>query len=319
MVPITEKKKKILVTGGAGFIGSHLVRGLLKEGYRVSVIDNLSRNFNNIQDLVTEEKIDFLKGDIRYREHIDMVMEGVDEVFHLAAVCLNRCKAFPKEAIEVNLNGSYNMFGACIRHDVNRIFYYSTASVFGEPTYLPMDEKLPHNAVEPYGATKSCSEKLLTFLSSKHDLSYIIIRPFNVYGSHQNTDAYYTSVINLFIKRLLTGLPPKINGSGEQSMDFTSVVDIVGASLRLLETDIANEDFNVAPGKEISIKDLAYKLIEVMGLEIEPQFMPREVLVTKRRADHSKLNKLTGYEFKTELEVGLRELVEHVRKNIGRY
>ena len=179
---MSKKKGKVLVTGGAGFIGSHLVRRLVEAGREVSVIDDLSRNVNNVSDLAESGKIDFLKGDIRYPEHIDMAMKGVDQIYHLAAVCINRCKAFPKEAIEINLNGSYNVFGAGIRHGVERVVYFSTASVFGEPEYLPMDEKLSHRATEPYGATKSCAEKMLTFLSQKHDLPYVIVRPFNVYG-----------------------------------------------------------------------------------------------------------------------------------------
>ena len=312
-------KGKILVTGGAGFIGSHLVRTLLDENYRVSVIDDLSRNVNNLEDLISRKEIEFLKGDIRYREHVDMAMKDVDEVFHLAAVCLNRCKAWPMEAIQVNLNGAYNVFGSAVGHGVGRVIYFSTASVFGEPERLPMDEELPMRAEEPYGATKACAEKLLRFLSRKHGLKYLIFRPFNVYGTYQSTDAYYTSVITTFIKRVVSGLPPRIHGEGDQSMDFTHVRDIVGAAYRLLESDIVNEDFNVAPGRDTSIRELAYKIIEVMGLDMEPEFMKREVLVTRRRADNNKLRRMTGYEFHVDLETGLRDLVEHVKANIGIY
>ncbi len=314
-----NEMKRILVTGGAGFIGSHLVRRLLTEGYEVSVIDDLSRNVNNIRDLVENQQVRFLKGDIRYPEHIDKIMEGVDEVIHLAAVCINRCKSFPREAIDVNLNGSYNVFGAGIRYGVSRMTYFSTASVFGEPEYLPMDERLPHKAMEPYGASKSCAERMLMFLGKKHEMPYVIIRPFNVYGTFQSTDAYYTSVISTFIKRLISGMPPRINGSGEQSMDFTHVSDIIEICVRLLKSDIANEDFNAAPGREITIKELAYQIIQLMGAGAEPEFVPKEVFVSKRRADNKKITEALGFKFEMNLEKGLAELIDHVRENIDEY
>lgn len=312
-------KGRVLVTGGAGFVGSHLVRSLLNKGYEVNVIDNLSRNVNNIVDLVQEKEVNFLKGDICYRENIEMIMEGVDYVFHLAAVCINRCKAFPKEAIEVNLNGSYNVFGACINHKVKKVIYTSTSSVFGQPEYLPMDEKLPKRANEPYGATKFCAEQILEFLSQKHDLPYLIVRPFNVYGQYQSTDAFYTSVITLFIKNLLAGNAPRINGSGDQSMDFTHVSDLVRAYTMLLESDVVNTDFNVAPGHDVSIKDLAYTIIREIGLDVEPEFIPREVFVTRRRCDNAKLKAAIDFKFEIPLDEGLKDLAEHIKNNIESY
>jgi UDP-glucose 4-epimerase len=312
-------KERVLVTGGAGFIGSHLTRRLLSEGYDVTVIDNLSRNVNNLTDLIEEKKIKFIKGDIREKDHVEMAAEGCDYVMHMAAVCINRCKAFPKEAIEVNLNGSYNVFGAAIKNNFKKVIYTSTSSVFGQPEYLPMDEKLPKKCAEPYGATKYCAEQMLEFLSKKHDLPYVIIRPFNVYGTYQSTDAYYTSVINLFIKKLLTGGRPTIHGSGDQSMDFTHVSDLVEAYVRILKSDVKNEDFNVAPGKDVSIKDLAYTIIKQMGLDAEPEFIPREVLVTRRQANNTKISEAVGLEFKVDIDTGVKELVDHVRDNIDSY
>jgi len=312
-------KGRALVTGGAGFVGSHLVRRLLKEGFTVNVIDNLSRNVNNVQDLIDQEKINFLKGDIREREHVEKAMKDCDYVFHLAAICINRCKAFPTEAIEVNLNGSFNVFGAAINNNIKKLVYTSTSSVFGQPEYLPMDEKLPKRSAEPYGATKFCAEQMLEFLSKKHGLNYVIVRPFNVYGPYQSTDAYYTSVINVFIKNLISGKPPRIDGSGEQSMDFTHVNDLVDALVKLLESSVVNEDFNVAPGKDVSIRELAETIIKEMGLNMEPIYIPREVLVTKRRCDSSKLRKHINHEFRVPIHEGVRGLIEHVKENYDRY
>lgn len=310
---------RVLVTGGAGFVGSHLVRRLLKEGYQVNVIDNLSRNVNNVQDLIEANKIQFLKGDIREKDHVEKAMEGCDYVFHLAAVCINRCKAFPTEAIEVNLNGSFNVFGAAIHHKIKKLLFTSTSSVFGQPDYLPMDEKLPKRSGEPYGATKYCAEQMLEFLSKKHGLKYLIVRPFNVYGPYQSTDAYYTSVINVFIKNLISGKPPRIDGNGEQSMDFTHVDDLVDALVKLLQSPIENEDFNVAPGKDVSIKELAETVIRQMNLNVEPIYIPREVMVTKRRCDNSKLKKHINHEFKVSIDQGVKGLVQHVQENYDKY
>jgi len=312
-------KGRALVTGGAGFVGAHLVKRLLKEGYDVNVIDNLSRNVNHVEELAQSGQINFLKGDIRERAHIEKIMEGCDYVFHLAAVCINRCKAFPTEAIEVNLNGSFNVFGAAINHNIKKLLFTSTSSVFGQPEYLPMDEKMSKKAAEPYGATKYCAEQMLEFLSKKHGLPYIIVRPFNVYGPYQSTDAYYTSVINVFIKNLIAGKPPRIDGSGEQSMDFTHVDDLVDAYIKLLEAPVVNEDFNVAPGQDVSIRQLAETIIREMKLNIEPTYIPREVLVTKRRCDNSKLKKHISHEFKVTIDVGVRDLINHVRDNFDKY
>ncbi|MBT3168512.1 MAG: SDR family NAD(P)-dependent oxidoreductase [Candidatus Cloacimonetes bacterium] len=305
---------KILVTGGAGFIGSHLTKELVKRGYQVVVLDNLSRNVNHVEDLWKEGEIKFLKGDIREKAHVLTAMKGVDYVFHQAAACLNRCKAFPKEAIEVNLEGSYNVFGAAIHENVKKVIYASTSSVYGQPNYLPMDEKHPTNAREPYGATKLCVDKFMEFLSAKHGLKYIGFRYFNVYGTYQSVDAYYTSVINIFIKRILNGQSPRINGDGEQSMDFTHVSDVVAANIAALNSDVENEMFNVGYGQENSLKMLANFILTYLGSDLKPEFIPREILVSRRRCDNSKLKKLLRVECKIDLETGLKELVEHVKK-----
>lgn len=306
---------KILVTGGAGFIGSHLTKALVQKGYQVRVLDNLSRNVNWVQDLWDNNDIEFVKGDIRDKMHVMTAIEGVDYVFHQAAICLNRCNAFPKEAMEVNLEGSYNVFGAAIHEKVKKVIYASTSSVYGQPLSLPMDESHALRPNTPYGATKLCADHFLQFLSKKHGLSYISLRYFNVYGSFQSTDAYYTSVINVFIKRVLNGLPPVIHGKGDQALDFTHVSDVVRANIASLESDVQGEIFNVGYGQEHSLKELAHLVLQNFNLEIEPEFVDRDVLVTKRRCDHSKIEKMLGVSFKVDLQEGIKELVEHVKKN----
>lgn len=306
---------KALVTGGAGFIGSHLTKALVKKGYQVRVLDNLSRNVNHIKELWDNGEIEFIKGDIRDKMHVSQATKGVDYVFHQAAICLNRCTAFPKEALEVNLEGSYNIFGAAIHENVKKVIHASTSSVYGQPEYLPMDEKHPTNAREPYGATKLCADKFLEFLSAKHGLKYIIFRYFNVYGTFQSTDAYYTSVINVFIKKIINRMSPTINGKGEQSFDFTHVSDVIRANIAALESDVENEIFNVGYGEEHSIKELAELILKYLHSKDNPTFIDREVLVTKRRCDNSKLRELLGVTLKIKLEAGLKELIEHVKNN----
>ena len=294
-----------LVTGGAGFIGSHIVKGLLAEGYEVRVLDNIARNVNHVAGL----DIEFIKGDIRDKQTVIEAMRGCDTVFNQAAICLNRCKAHPQEAIDINLQGSYNVFGAAIRHGA-KVVHASTSSVYGQPEYLPMDESHPANTIEPYGASKLCADKFLGFLSQKHGLKYAALRYFNVYGTYQSTDAYYTSVINVFIKNILHGKPPVINGDGSQSMDFTHISDVVSANIAAMHH--GEGIYNVGYGKQWTLKDLAYVILKEMGSSLEPIFSPREVMVTKRLCDNTRLREL-GVIPATDIQEGIKELVAHVK------
>ena len=310
---MAKKNSKILVTGGGGFVGSHITRALVDRGHQVRVLDNFARNINLVQDLIDEKKITFIKGDIREKMHVLEAVQGVDYIFHQAAVCLNRCNAFPKEAMEVNLEGSYNVFGAAIHEGVKKVVYASTSSVYGQPEYLPMDEKHPTYPKSPYGATKLCADHFIQFLSQKHGLKYIGLRYFNVYGPHQSTDAYYTSVINIFIKRILNGIRPVVHGSGEQSLDFTYISDVVRANLAAMESDVENEIINVGYGEEHTLKELAYLVLKLLGSDMEPEFIERDVYVTKRRCDNTKLKDMLGVTCEVNLEEGLRDFVEHVK------
>lgn len=304
---------RILVTGGAGFIGSHLVKALVEKGYSVRVLDNVSRNVNHVRALADKGVIEFIKGDIRNKAHMTDAMSGIDYVFHQAAVCLNRCVAYLTEAIEVNLEGSYNVFGAAIHAGVKKVICASTSSVYGEPRYLPMDEDHPTNPVTPYGATKLCAEHFAQFFARKHGMKFISLRYFNVYGPNQSTDAYYTSVINVFIKRILSNASPIISGSGEQTLDFTYVSDVVKANLMALESDVENEIFNVGYGKQYSIRTLAKLILRLTNSKQKPEFAKRTVSVTKRQCDGSKIERLLGFKCKVSLEDGLRSLIKSIK------
>ncbi len=311
--------KRILVTGGAGFIGSHIVDELVKKDYEITVLDSLIRGkIESIQPHIDSKRITFIKGDILNKETVDKAVANADYVFHEAADNINKSQKFPADSVDVNMVGSVNVFDACLKHNIKRVIYASSASVYGNPKKLPMVESDELNPITPYCITKRACENLLSFYSTK-GLKYNILRYFNVYGERQNTDAYYTSVIILFIKRLLNGEAPRIDGDGSQSMDFVNIKDIAQANILALETDVENEIFNVASGMQTSIKELAEILIDSLGLKIQPEFNPRPVLVTRRQADISKIQKMLGYKVTVHRDEGLRAVAQDVKNNIDRY
>jgi UDP-glucose 4-epimerase len=309
----------VLVTGGAGFIGSHLVEQLVSKGYNVRVLDVLSRGtLAYIQPLIDNGKVEYIDGDIRYKDAVDRAMKGVDYVFHEAATNINRSLVYPEESFDVNFTGSYIIFKSALDNNVKKVMFASSASVYGQPKKLPMSETHELNPITPYCVSKLASEHLLKFFS-RSGLKFIIFRYFNVYGLRQHTDAYYTSVIILFLKRLLKNDPPIINGTGEQSMDFVNVKDIVRANIMGMESNVNNEIFNVGTGKSTSIKKLANILIEFSSKKLEPIFKKRDVLVTERKADVSKAKDLLGFQAKIDIKEGLKEVTKDIIKHPETY
>lgn len=313
---MNSRNEKILVTGGAGFIGSHLVESLVDRGYFVRVLDNLYRGkIEPIQYLIDKGKVEFIDGDVRYSDAVDRCMKDIDYVFHEAAVCINRSLVYPKESIDINLNGSHNVFKAALDNNVKKVIFASSASVYGEPQILPMSEDHPLNPITPYCVSKIASEYLLKFFA-RHGLKYFVLRYFNVYGMRQSVDAYYTSVIILFIKRILNNLAPIIDGDGSQSMDFVNVKDVVRANILAMESNVVNEVVNIGSGKSTSIAEIAQMLIKSLDVEVEPIFRPREfILVKHRKADVSKAKKLLEFEAKVKIEDGLKEVAQDIAKN----
>ena len=316
---MSSEQQSVLVTGGAGFIGSHLVEKLVEKGYHVRVLDILSRGtLEYIQPLIDSGKVEYFDGDIRYKDAVDNAINGVDYVFHEAATNINRSQVYPEESFDVNFRGSQVVFKSALDHKVNKVMFASSASVYGQPKILPMSEDHELDPITPYCVSKLSSEYLLKFYS-RYGLNFIIFRYFNVYGLRQHTDAYYTSVIILFLKRLLNGEPPIISGSGEQSMDFINVKDIVKANIMGMESDVNNEVFNIGTGNATTIKELAFMLRDLVGIEIEPEFEPRDVLVTERRADVKKAKELLNFEADMDISDGLNEVIEDIKKNPDRY
>ncbi len=309
-----------LVTGGAGFIGSHLVEELVKRGHKVRVFDSLIKGkLSSIKLLIDQGKVDFYEGDVRNRDAVDEAMKGVDYVFHTAGIHIEKSVKSPDDCISTNIQGSYNVFISALNHNVRRIIFSSSSSVYGDPRKLPMHEDDQLYPAEPYGAGKLYCEHLLQHLAKK-GLRYNALRYYNVYGERQAAHAYYTTVVTHFIKRIINNESPVIDGKGDQSMDFTHVSDVVMANIAAMESEAVNEAFNVGTGISTSVAQLAEIIIKAVGKEgqLKPIFRDREVLVTRRQADTTKAEKLLKFKAKVAVEEGLsmvaREIAAHPEK-----
>ncbi len=311
---------KALVTGGAGFIGSHLVEALVNEEHfdEVVVLDTLNKGkVESIKHLIDTKKVRLIEGDIRCRDIVDEAMQGVDYVFHTAAIHITQSSKSPDECIDINIQGSYNVFRSALDHKVKRVIFSSSSSVYGDPRKLPMHEDDQLYPAEPYGAAKLYAEHLLQHLA-KQGLQWNALRYYNVYGERQAAHAYYTTVVIHFIKRIMNGEAPTIDGKGDQSMDFTHVSDVVRANIAAMKSEAVNEAFNVGTGRSTTIKELAEIIIKALGKDVKPIFRDREVLVTRRQADTKKAEKLLGFTAKVTVEEGMtlvaREIAAHPEK-----
>jgi UDP-glucose 4-epimerase len=206
--------------------------------------------------------------------------------------------------------GNHNVIAAAADHGVRRVVFASSASVYGDPEKIPMHEDDPLRPLTPYCISKRAGEDLLGFYQRRADLSWVALRFFNVYGEGQKTTAYYTSVINHFVQRLKNGEAPVIDGSGEQSMDFIHVHDIARATVLALESERDNLPINVGTGVDTSVATLARILISAVGVDVEPQFNPRKVLVSRRAADITRAREVLGFEASIGVEEGMTNLVK---------
>lgn len=314
-----NKQIVVLVTGGAGFIGSHLVEALVEKGLKVKVLDSLVKGkLSSIHYLIDQGKVEFIEGDIRNKDIVDESMKDVDFVFHTAGIHIQRSAASPDDCISTNIQGSYNVFVSAFNHKVKRVIFSSSSSVYGNPKKLPMHENDPFNIAEPYGASKLFNEYLLQHLAKK-GLKYNALRYFNVYGERQAAHAYYTTVVTNFIKRIMNNEPPTIDGKGDQSMDFTHVSDVVRANILAMESETVNEVFNVGTGVSTSIAELAQIIIKALNKNIKPIFRDREVLVTRRQADTSKAEQLLKFKAQINVKEGLTKVAQEIAAHPEKY
>ena len=299
------KDKNILVTGGAGFIGSHLVDRLSVEN-RVIVIDNLSSgSLSNLEK--SKDRITFIKGDILDKGLLEDVIAEVELVFHLAANVGNiRSIEDPYFDMEVNIKGTINLLEACLKSNIKRFVYSSSGAIFGEAKYLPIDEAHPLNPESPYGVSKLAAEKYCSAFYKVHGVPTTSLRYFNVYGSRQG-NSEYANVISIFLGRIKDGKPLTIFGDGKQTRDFVFVEDVVEANiLAATQPAAAGEIFNIATGTENSIEQLTNIIKQISHNESSIVYAdPRVGEVRYNRANIEKARRMLGYNPKTDLKEGL--------------
>jgi UDP-glucose 4-epimerase len=305
-----SSSRTVLFTGGGGFVAGHVVPLLLEQDYKVRIMDNMTRgDRDRIKGWMSQGDVELIEKDVRYGGAVREAMRGCTHVIHFATVSINKSVADPHESIDINMTGNHNVFAAAADEGVRRLVFASSASVYGEPERLPMHEDDTLRPLTPYCISKRTGEDLLGFYQRQKGLSWIALRFFNVYGPGQKVEAYYTSVINHFVERLVKGEPPVIDGKGEQSMDFVHVADIARAVVLALESEQDNVPINVGTGIDTSIADLAKILIDAVGADVEPLFNPRDVLVSRRAADITRAKEVLGWEPTITVEDGMSDLV----------
>jgi len=304
---------RVLVTGGAGFIGSHLVDRLIKEGFEVSVLDNLSTGrMENLMRHLESGGVRLVNADILDRRAVKQALTDVEAVFHLAAITsVPYSIKHPDATRKANVEGTRILLDACLGGNVERFIYVSSCAVYGEPEYLPIDERHPARPVSPYAESKLEAERLCREFQKAYGLKTTIVRPFNVYGPRMKS-GMYGGVIARFIERLRLNKPPIIYGDGTQTRDFVHVWDVVNALMLTLNSQKAiGEIFNVASGVATSIDELAKLVMELSGVDgLKPLYRPaRNGDIKHSYADVSKAKAKLGYEPKISLKEGITALV----------
>ena len=307
------RNARILVIGGAGFIGSHVVEELLKEDVKeVVVYDNFCRGTHeNLEEALRDPRarVFELGGDVLHTDLLSKAMEGMDGVIHLAALWLLHCHEYPRSAFHVNIEGTFNVLEACVKNGVKRLVYSSSASVYGDALQIPMTEEHPYNNKTFYGATKIAGEHMCRAFHHRYGLDYVGLRYMNVYGPRQDYRGTYIAVIMKILDRIDRGLPPIVYGDGSQSYDFIFVSDVGRANVCALKAEATDYNYNVGSGTRTSIKELCEMILEITGSDLEIQYEPAgQTFVTNRIGSTEKAERDLG--FKTQ--VGLREGLERL-------
>ena len=306
----------IVVTGGAGLIGSTIVDQLLRlhAPRRIVVFDDFSRGTRaNLANFARDARLEIVEGDIRDRDAVARVVDGADALIHMAALRITACAADPREAFDVMCTGSFNVVEAAHRAGIQKIVAASTASVYGLADTFPTDETHhPYGNRTWYGAAKLMLEGLLRSFNDMYGLPYVALRYFNVYGPRMDIEGKYTEVLIRWMERLDTGQPPLIYGDGRQTMDFVYVDDVARATILALASNVSDEVFNVASGVETSLNELAAALSHVMNVRgASEHTLERTVnAVTRRLAATERAERMLGFTAAVSLEEGLARLVE---------
>jgi UDP-glucose 4-epimerase len=310
------KGKRLVVIGGAGLIGSHTVDHLIKEDIKEVVIyDNFVRG--RVENLTTalkdpRVKIYDIGGDILQTDILDSVLKGADGVFHLAALWLLQCHEFPRSAFDTNVRGTFNVMESCVKNNVKRLVYSSSASVYGDAVEEPMTEEHPFNNKNFYGATKICGEAMLRAFHHRYGLNYVGLRYMNVYGPRQDYYGAYIAVIMKMLDAIDRGEGPTILGDGSEAFDFVAVEDCGLANLCAMKSATTDNFYNVGTGIRTSLKELAQMLLEITGCNKQINYAPRSqaTLVKNRIGSPKKAAEEIGFTAKLDLVDGLKRLIE---------
>ena len=304
----------VLVTGGAGTIGSTLVDQLIDAGAaHIDVLDNLVRGRReNLANAFESGKVVLVEGDVRDRNLVHDLTKGKDVVCHQAAIRITQCAEEPRLALDVLVGGTFTVLEAAVAAKVRKVVAASSASVYGLAEQFPTNERHHHHNNDTfYGAAKSFNQGMLQSFRAMYGLDYVGLLPFNVYGPRMDVHGVYTEVLVRWMERIADGKPPIIFGDGKQTMDFVYTEDIARANLLAIESEIVEGFYNVASGVETSLLDLAKALLRAMDSDLDVQFGPERPVngVTRRLADTSLAARDLGFTAEVELEDGLRRLV----------
>ncbi|HVY76310.1 MAG TPA: NAD-dependent epimerase/dehydratase family protein [Puia sp.] len=309
------KDSVILVTGGAGFIGSYVIEELLPlQPKKIIIIDNFIRGSRaNMKNFAGNPLIEFHEGDIRDNALLEKCIAGTDYVFHMAALRINACAANPRDGFEVMLQSTFEIAQLCVKHKIKKVIYSSSASVYGLAQHFPTPENdNPYNNQTFYGAAKMWGEQLFRSYKFMYGLDYTALRYFNAYGPRMDTDGKYTEVMIKWLDCIRDGRNPLIYGDGSTTMDFVYVRDIAKANIAALQAEVTDEAFNIGNCEETSLKQLLDVLLKVNDSNLKPEFREENSInpVSRRLADISKAKKLLNFTPTVSLEKGLKELSE---------
>lgn len=307
--------KRVLLIGGAGLIGSHIVDQLIETDVgEIVIYDNFFRGRrDNIEEALKDKRVSIFShsGDILHSDILEKAMEGVDGVFHLAALWLLQCYEYPRAAFDVNIRGTFNIIEAAVKQGVKRIVFSSSASVYGNAVEIPMTEDHPYNNFTFYGASKIAGEHMFKSLSDRYGFEWCGLRYMNVYGPRQDYKGAYIAVMMKILDRIDQGLPPVVYGDGSQQYDFIYVGDIARSNILAMQADASGGCYNIGRGIGTTIKELAELLLKLTGSDQEIEYKPAgQTFVTNRIGSTEAAKKDLGFEWQVDLEEGMRRLIE---------
>jgi len=306
--------ERILITGGAGLIGSHIAELLAQDpkAPEVVILDNFVGGSRENLAGINPARLRVIEGDIRDSKTVSEAMKGVDYVFHQAAILITRCAQEPRLAMDVLVNGTFNVLEAAVQHKVKKVVAASSASVYGLADKFPIPEtQHPYNNRTLYGAAKAFNEGMLRSFNEMHGLNYVGLRYFSVYGPRMNINGVYTEVLVRWIECFENGQAPVIFGEGKNLIDYVYVQDVARANVLAMRAPASDKVFNVASGVEISLKELAGVLARVMGSDLQPEHRPERKAnaVARRVADTTAAQRDLGFRTQVPIEEGMRRLV----------